>query len=195
MPQFLVPAGEGRAVHIDAGTRFKIIDVEGGQVGDLFAFSANDTSEYASASHTRSIIKKLFPRGSDSIYTSRRRAILDLESDCSPGRHDSLFAACDPKRYESFGITSPHRSCATNLQESMAEYGGMCVPTPQPFNVFMEVAVDDNGGIGVSPATSQPGDYLSFRACIDTIVVLSSCPFDVYAISSGGVTPLMLEII
>jgi hypothetical protein len=165
----------------------------GGQVGDLFAFNENDVSEYASASHTRSIIKKIFPQSSDTIYTSRRRAILDLLSDCSPGRHDSLIAACDPARYESSGLTATHRSCAVNLHEAMAEYGGMCVPTPQPFNVFMEVAVGANGNIEVSAATSEPGDYLVFRARLDTIVVLSSCPFDVYAINSGGVTPLMLE--
>ncbi|MGH3273680.1 MAG: DUF1989 domain-containing protein [Streptosporangiaceae bacterium] len=190
----LVAAGTGGAVRIGANTRFAVVDVEGGQVGDLFAFNAGATTEFASASHSRSVLGKLFPRPGDVIYTSLRRPMLALEEDNSPGRHDTLYAACDPRRYEMLGVVGPHRSCAVNLAEAMDSHGGLTVPTPQPFNVFMEVSIDAEGNSAISPATSQAGDHLVFRALMEVIVVLSSCPQDVNPISTGGITPLAIDV-
>jgi uncharacterized protein YcgI (DUF1989 family) len=191
----VAPAAHGAAVLVKAGTTFSIVDIEGAQVGDLFAFNASDLTEFASASHTRSIIKKLFPRPGDTIYTQMRQPILTLDADDSPGRHDTQYAACDPRRYEMLGVTGPHRSCAMNLREALAEYGGLPVPTPQPFNVFMEVEVAPDGTFVANPATSKPGDSMTFTAQMDAIVVLSSCPMDVYDLSPGGITPLAIDVV
>ena len=90
-----VPAGEGRAVLLGEGQCFRVVDVAGGQVGDLFAFTAADPGEFASASHTRVAIGKLFPRQGDPVLTNRRRPILSVLEDTSPGWHDMLYAACD----------------------------------------------------------------------------------------------------
>jgi uncharacterized protein YcgI (DUF1989 family) len=190
-----VSAGTAKAVRLDSGTLFRVVDVVGGQVGDLFAFNAHDTTEFASASHTRSIIQKVFPRPGDVIYTNLRRPLLAFEQDSSPGRHDTQYAACDPRRYEMLGVTTEHRSCATNLVEVMDQFGGLKVPTPQPFNIFMEVAIDADGNVTVQTATSNPGDYVVFRTLMDTVVALSSCPMDVYELSAGGITPLALEVL
>ena len=112
----LVPAREGRAVPLAAGERFRVIDVEGGQVCDLFAFSADDMWEYASAEHTRVALDRLFPGPGQSFVTNRRRPILRLEEDRSPGVHDMLCAACDPARYRQLGVHGWHASCQENLQ-------------------------------------------------------------------------------
>ncbi|MHB1928771.1 MAG: DUF1989 domain-containing protein [Acidimicrobiales bacterium] len=188
----LVPAAQGAALRLPAGTEFAVVDVEGGQVGDLFAFNADDPSEFASASHTRVMTRKLFPRPGDAIYTNRRNALLRLDTDNSPGRHDSLYASCDPRRYELMGAPG-HRSCASNLEEAMEPFGGLRCPTPEPFNVFMDVAVDPAGNTSLVPASSRAGDNLVFTTLMDTIVALSSCPMDVYQISTGGVTSLAID--
>ncbi len=49
------------------------------------------------------------------------------------------------------------------------------------------------GGV-TPPASSRPGDYIAFRATQDCLVVLSSCPMDIVPISSGGITPLELQV-
>jgi uncharacterized protein YcgI (DUF1989 family) len=190
----LVPAGEGRGVRMSAGTEFRVVDVDGGQVGDLFAFSADDVGEYASASHTRPSIGRLFPRPGQTILTNLRRPILELLEDTSPGYHDTLYAACDAARYRLLGVEGPHRSCAQNLRESMAEMGFTDVLVPQPLNIFMDVRVDPSGELVMRPASSTAGDSLRFRALIDCHVVLSSCPMDIIEISSGGVTPLAIDV-
>ena len=180
---------------IEAEGLVRIVNADGGQVGDLFAFVAGKTSEYASAPHTRSITRRLFPSEGEFIFSSERRPMLQLVTDSSQGRHDTLYAACDPKRYEMLGALPDHRTCATNLEEAMAAFGGLGMPTPQPFNLFMEVHVSENGGLEVTPSTAAPGDFVLFKAIEDIIIVLSACPMDVYEISSGGLSPLRIELL
>jgi uncharacterized protein len=189
-----VPGGEGRAVLVPAGQTFHVVDVAGGQVGDLFAFTAADPSEYASAEHTRLAIRKLFPRPGDSVLTNRRRPILVALDDTSPGRHDMLYAACDPARYALLGADPSHRSCVGNLREALAGLGVATPAVPQPLNVFMDVRVEPDGTLTSYPASSRPGDRIGFQTAQDCLVVLSSCPMDIVPISTGGITPLELQI-
>ena len=190
----LVPGGEGRAVQVGEGQYFRVTDVAGGQVGDLFAFSVADQAEYASAEHTRVAIRRLFPRPGDPVLTNRRRTMLSVLEDTSPGRHDMLYAACDPARYELLGADPSHRSCVANLRHAAREHG-IGIPTvPQPLNIFMDVRAQEDGTLVSHPASSRPGDYIAFRAAMDCFVVLSSCPMDVVNISSGGITPLELQV-
>jgi uncharacterized protein len=199
MREVIVPAGEGRGARVRSGEVFRVVDVHGGQVGDLFAFVDGPALEWMSAEHTRPSIRRLFPGPGDAALTNRRRPILRVEEDHSPGWHDTLYAACDPPRYALLGVEGPHRSCAGNLVEAMQEFdeGLLGIPDPfipQPFNLFMHVDVEPGGALDVVPATSEPGDSVTFRALLDTIVVVSSCPMDLVQISTGGVTPLRIEI-
>jgi uncharacterized protein YcgI (DUF1989 family) len=190
----LVPGGVGRAVRVAEGQYFRVTDVAGGQVGDLFAFSLTDPAEYASAEHTRVAIRRLFPRPGDPVLTNRRRPILSVVEDTSPGRHDMLYAACDPARYVLLGADPAHRSCAGNLREALGEHGLGLPSVPQPLNIFMDVRAQEDGTLVSHPASSRPGDYIAFRAAMDCLVVLSSCPMDVVNISAGGITPLELQV-
>jgi uncharacterized protein len=189
-----VPPGEGRAVVVREGQTVRIADVEGSQVGDLFAFAVADPGEYASAEHTRVAIRKLFPRPGDPVLTNRRRPILTVTEDTSPGRHDMLYAACDPARYELLGAEPSHRSCVANLRQALRQHGIEAPAVPQPLNIFMDVRVQQDGTLASYPASSRPGDYIAFRAAMDCLVVLSSCPMDIVGISSGGITPLVLRV-
>ena len=99
----VVPAGAGLAVWVRHGEHLRIVDVEGGQVGDLFAFAGADPGEYLSASHTRTSTSRLFPLIGEQFMTNRRRPILTLVADTSPGVHDMLIAACDPEHYRMLG--------------------------------------------------------------------------------------------
>ena len=190
----LVPPGEGRAVMVREGQHVRVVDVEGGQVGDLFAVAAADPGEFASASHTRVAIAKLFPRPGDPVLTNRRRPILSVTADTSPGRHDMLYAACDPARYALLGAEPAHRSCAQNLRESLSGHQISPLAVPQPLNVFMDVRAGEDGTLTSHPASSRPGDYLAFHALMDCVVVLSSCPMDIVPISAGGITPLEVQV-
>jgi uncharacterized protein YcgI (DUF1989 family) len=189
----LVPAREGRALRLPAGARFRVVDVEGGQVGDLFAFVDGDPSEYASAEHTRAYLSRLFPAPGEPFVTNRRRPILVLERDDSPGIHDMLLAACDPTRYAGLGVEGWHASCQENLQTAMATLGIEGIEVPQPINLFMNIPVRPDGSLGWEPARTRPGDSVTLRAELDCVVVLSACPQDIVGINAGELSPLALE--
>lgn len=190
-----VPAREGRGLSLPAGASFRVVDLEGGQVVDLFAFNAADISEHSSAEHTRVHLLRLFPRVEEAFVTNRRRPILTLEEDHSPGLHDMLCAACDRERYASLGVEGWHASCRENLQSAMASLGLGEVPVPQPINLFMNVGILQDGSLDYRTAVSEPGDFVRFRVEMDAAVVASSCPQDLVEISRGGPKDVLLEVL
>jgi uncharacterized protein len=195
MTRIDVPAREGRGVRVATGQRFRVIDVEGGQVADTFAFRADDVSEYHSAEHTRAYVSRLFPRPGEPFVTNRRRPILWLEEDGSPGVHDMLCAACDPERYTGLGVDGWHASCQENLRRAMAELGFDHVEVPQPINLFMNIPVREDGELGWEPAPTRAGDAVTLRAEMDCIVVVSACPQDIVPINHGNPTPIAIELL
>lgn len=196
MERIVVPAREGRAFRVAAGQQFRVIDMEGGQVADTFAYCADDVSEFHSAQHTRAHVDRLFPKVGEQFVTNRRRPILALVEDSSPGIHDMLIAACDPARYELLGVAEWHASCEENLITAMARLGHEHIVVPQPINLFMNTPVaDSDGRIEWLPAESRPGDHVVLRAELDCIVCISACPQDIVVINNREPTPVAAEII
>ena len=196
MPQRLtVPAREGVAVRVRAGQSFRVIDQEGRQCGDLFAFCADDVSEYASAEHTRVHVNRLFPRVGEHFVTNWRRPILFFAADHSPGVHDMLVAACDPTRYAGLGVQGWHASCQENLLTAMRRLGFARVEVPQPINLFTNIPLAADGRLEWRPALTRPGDSVVLRAELDCHIVLSACPQDVVAINDTHPTALAIELL
>jgi uncharacterized protein len=189
-----IPAREGRGVSVRAGDRVRVIDPEGGQVADVFAFSADDPVEYHSAEHTRVHVSRLFPRVGEQFVTNRRRPILTLEADDSPGIHDMLCAACDPTRYQGLGVEGWHASCQENLLGAMHQLGVERVEVPQPINLFMNIPIGADAELGWLPAPTRPGDSTTLRVELDCYVVVSACPQDIVQINAGTPGPIDLEI-
>jgi uncharacterized protein len=192
-----IPAREGRAVRVEAGARFRIVDVEGGQVADTWAFVADDPGEHHSAQHTRAVVDRLFPLPGEQFVTNRRRPILTLEADNSPGIHDMLIAACDPARYEGLGVEGWHASCEENLRRALEALGVQQVPrfAPQPINLFMNTPARADGTIDWLPAETRAGDHVVLRAELDAIVAVSACPQDIVGINEGGPSPIEIELL
>jgi uncharacterized protein len=190
-----VPAREGRAATIPAGTAFRVVDVEGRQVADLFAFNAEDVSEHHSAMHTRAAVDRLFPRVGQAFMTNRRRAILTLERDDTPAVHDMLIAPCDPERYRGLGVEGWHASCRENLEETMRALGHDRICIPQSINLFMNIPLGADGALGWEPAPTRPGDSITFRAAMDCIVMVSACPQDIVPINDLNPTAVAIELL
>lgn len=194
-----VPPGTGRAVRVAAGERVRVVDVAGGQVGDVFAFVAvpggEVLDEHHSAEHTRAAVSRLFPAVGEPFVTDRRRPVLTLADDASPGIHDMLIAACDPARYAALGAPG-HRSCAANLREALAAIGLRHTgPTPQPINVFMDIPVGPEGDLQWLAAPSAAGASITFEAVLDCVFVVSACPQDIVGINGSALTSLAIEIL
>jgi uncharacterized protein YcgI (DUF1989 family) len=193
--RIVVPAKEGRGVRLDAGTKFRCIDLEGKQCGDLFAFSVADIGEYASAEHTRAFSGRLFPRIGDPFVTNRRRPILTLIEDDSPGKHDMLMAACDPTRYQLLGVEGWHPSCQENLQKVMAGFGFDHIEVPQPINIFMDVPVGKDGTLEWRIGPTKAGDSVTFRSELECFIVLTACSQDILPVNDRNPTSMAIEVL
>lgn len=195
MQRVEVPAGEGRRVTVHAGQVVRVVTEEGGQVGDLFAVVADDPAEWLSAAHTRGQLNRLFPLVGEAFVTDRRRPVLTLVGDTSPGRHDMLIPACDPARYRSLGVTGWHASCAENLRTALRGTGIRADVVPQPVNLFMDIPLVDDGTLLFRPSPAGPGAAVALRAEVDCVVVVSACPQDLSGINVDGPGPLVLELL
>lgn len=170
-----IPARTGVAFRLAAGELVQVVDVAGQQCADFFAFAAEDPREHLSAEHTRVAVDRLFPQAGQSFVSNRRRPLLQLEEDHSPGIHDMLFAACDPARYAHYGVPD-HPSCAENLRGALAKVGVELCHVPQPVNFFMNVAVRPDGRVEFGPPRTSAGDHVLLKAFRDLVVAISACP-------------------
>lgn len=187
-PQIVrVPAQHGAASRLRKGQTLRLINTHGTQVVDLWAFNAADLTEHMSMPHTRASINKITPAVGDTFVTNRREDILTITADSSPGHHDTLIPACDAHRYrKQYGIREYHRNCNDNLREALEGIGERSFEfAPGPFNVWMNIPVDEAGKLSWKSTTSKSEDYIDFRAEMECIVVMSACPNDFMAINSG----------
>ena len=133
-------------MRLRAGEAIQIINTHGSQVVDTWAFNAEDLTEFMSNEHMRATLGKLWPGKGDALITNRRRAILLVEEDTSPWRHDTLIAACDDYRYGLLGCTDYHDNCTDNLNAAMRRIGLKAPECPSPLNLWMNIPVADLSG-------------------------------------------------
>ena len=179
-----IPARYGRAAFVKKGQRVKVINTHGTQVVDCWAFNADNLGEFMSMEHTRATLVKIMPATGDHMYTNRRRPILTIKEDTTPGIHDTLMAACDDYRYGLLGCTEYHDNCTDNLWQSLVDLKLKPVETPCPLNLWQNTPVTDDGSIEQLPTVAARGDHVLFRAEIDLMICLSCCPQDIMPINS-----------
>ncbi len=199
MDKLVVPASEGRAVHVPAGERIRITTPHGRQAADFFAYSTVDLNEWLSPMHTWVATYCVKPRQGDILRSRFRRPMLEFVDDGAGGVHDMMIAACDKLRYEEFGHEGPHASCAENLMVSLRRLGHEISVVPQPVNFFTHTRIEPDGRLVSPPNPVPPGAYVELAALMDLICVVSSCPFDLvledWTINAeGGPTELLVEV-
>ncbi len=180
-----VPARNGAAVLLGKGQMIRVINTSGSQVCDAWCFSTKDITEFMSMEHVRAGLNKINPKVGDPLVSNRRRPILTLLADSSPGIHDTLIAPCDLDRYRTLGVREYHDNCADNLRLALKAIGLRTAEVPCALNLWMNIPVDATNGIQWLPTVSKPGDFVDLRAEMDCVFVMSACPQDILPINSN----------
>lgn len=189
---FVIKGGYGKAFKVYQGQFLTVVDVQGQQVGDFFAFNPSDLREYMSPPNTRLMGETLVPAIGTRFISNRRRAMFILVRD-TVGRHDLLLPACDPTRYAAYGAPG-HRSCAENALEALRDVGVTVPRLYDPVNLFMNVVLHPDKSLTIEPPLSRAGNYVTFRAVMDTLCVISVCPMDLNACNAGKITDLHVRV-
>jgi uncharacterized protein YcgI (DUF1989 family) len=189
----LVPAARGAGLRLKRGEQLRVIDPEGGQTGDLVAFS-EDGRQRLSNGRTFDYGGKIYISTGDALWSDRSNPMLTIVAD-QVGRHDFLYSACSLEMYRiQYGVTGYHANCTDNLCSALRELGIEPDPLPTPFNLFMNVEIVGGGQLVFAPPKSRAGDSVILRAEMDLAIAVSSGPAS--TCNGGAPTkPLAFEIL
>ena len=190
-----IPAGTAVSIYLSSKQSIRIINHEGGQVVDTWAFSQANPSEHLSMEHSRSALYKLWFEPGDTLVSNHFNPMLTIKNDTSPGMHDTLHAACSKASYRFYGEGDNHPNCQDNLFNALSEQGLEPQSIPCPWNVFEHALVDEKMKLSDLPASAQKGDYIELIAEQDLILVCSACPSLVGSISGERPAGALLDII
>ncbi len=190
--QVIVPPRDARAFRVPSGYFFRIVSVDGPQVGDLNLWSANDLSERFYSGKTRALHGTHLSTG-DRMWSSfpHLRPMATITYDTldwygfdadGAGVHDVIGTRCDPYTNRLLSGQDYHHCCHSNLTRALAFETGLSLHKAEAhvhdvLNVFMCTGfTHDKHQYFMKASPVRPGDYLEFFAEIDLLGALSTCP-------------------
>jgi uncharacterized protein YcgI (DUF1989 family) len=179
-----VPPRSGRAWEVRAGQVFRVVEVDGPQVGDLNLWNRHDPRERLWASRTRQL-QAAHVTTYDRLWSTLPflRPLVTITADTLAygvdeygGRcHDLLGTRCDPYVNRLLTGEDFDRHCHSNLVRAVMPYQLTEFDVHDVLNVFQLTGlVDDRYFMSASPA--HAGDYIEFFAEVDLLCALSACP-------------------
>jgi uncharacterized protein len=173
--QTTITPGGGAGLRLKRGQRLRIIDPEGGQSGDLAAFST-DGRQRLSNGRSFDYGGTIYLSTGNVIWSDRSERMLTIVDD-RVGRHDFLYASCSAEMYRlQYGVTGDQANCHDTLCRALRALGVEPEPLPTAFNFFMCATVAPDGTLAISPPRSRAGDFIELRAEMELAIALSACP-------------------
>jgi uncharacterized protein YcgI (DUF1989 family) len=212
--EMIVPPREARSFSVPAGSFFRIVSIEGPQVGDLNLWAAEDLNERFFSGKTRALHGTHLSTG-DQLWSClpylRPMATITHDTldwygfdEFGGSVHDVIGTRCDPYTHKLLSGHEYHHCCHSNLTRALADKVGRPREDVEPavhdvLNVFMCTGFTrDTGQYFMKASPVRPGDYLEFFAEIDLLGALSACPGgDCSSEHSSDVAachPLLVEI-
>jgi uncharacterized protein len=188
----VVPPREARCFQVQAGHYFRIVSIEGPQVGDLNLWHAADHAERFFSGKTRALHGTHLSTG-DRMWSNlpHLRPLATITEDTldwygydafGGGVHDVIGTRCDPYTHRLLSGGDYHHCCHSNLTRAFAAHTGRTLKDAEPFihdvlNVFMCTGFTrDTQQYFMKATPARPGDFIEFFAEIDLLGALSACP-------------------
>jgi uncharacterized protein YcgI (DUF1989 family) len=187
-----IPPRDAQCFEVPAGSFFRIVSVEGPQVGDLNLWNAQDLSERFYSGKTRQLHATHVSTG-DRLWSSlpglRPMATISHDTldwygwdDDGGGVHDVIGTRCDPYTNHMLKGVDYHYCCHSNLTRALAARRGLTLGEAElhvhdVMNVFMCTGFTlDTHQYFMKASPVRPGDFIEFFAEIDLLGALSTCP-------------------
>ena len=210
----LVPARDARTFEVPAGCFFRIVSVDGPQVGDLNLWNAGNLAERFYTGKTRALHGTHLSTGdrmwSAFPYLRPLSTIVDDSLDWygfdayGGSVHDVIGTRCDPYTANLLSGGQYHNCCHSNLSRTLAAKTGRPIQEVEAevhdvLNVFMCTGFDRvTGQYFMKASPVRPGDYIEFFAEVSLLGALSACPGgdcgDEHSSDVAQCHPLLVEI-
>ena len=182
-------ARSGWAGHVTRGQRLRVVEVDGGQIGDFVVFNAANLRERFDQARTKANQGRLLITKGHVLYSKSNNVLMSITED-TYGIHDLEYGMCsrwifESGRYRGFtadfqagaGQGQPTFGCWEVLSDVLKPWDIAPEDIPSPFNLFQTVKIDPSTGVMLTaPGRSKPGDFIEFRAEMDCLCALSACP-------------------
>jgi uncharacterized protein YcgI (DUF1989 family) len=183
---------EACTFQVPAGSFFRVVSVDGPQVGDLNLWNASDLAERFYSGKTRALHGTHVTTGerlwSSFPYLRPMATIVDDSlnwygmDDYGGSVHDVIGTRCDPYTGNLLAGSQYHHCCHSNLTRALADEMDIAVEDAEPhvhdvLNVFMCTGFTrDTGQYFMKASPVRPGDALTFFAEIPLLGAISACP-------------------
>jgi uncharacterized protein YcgI (DUF1989 family) len=199
---------------VPAGYFFRIVSIEGSQVGDLNLWNANDLSERFFSGKTRQLHASHVSTG-DRLWSNlpNLRPLATITHDTldwygwdedGAGVHDVIGTRCDPYTNALLNGVDYHHCCHSNLTRALASENNISLDEAEThihdvLNVFMCTGfTHDTHQYFMKASPVRPGDFIEFFAEVDLLGALSTCPGgncgSSHSDDSTACYPLLVEI-
>lgn len=183
---------DANTFNVKAGQFFRIVSIEGSQVGDLNLWNADNINERFFSGKTRQLHASHVTTG-DRLWSNlpSLRPMATITHDTlswygwdsdGAGVHDVIGTRCDPYTNHQLLGTDYHYCCHSNLTRALAAHLGVTLAEAEPhvhdvLNVFMCTGFTlDTHQYFMKASPVRPGDFIEFFAEIDLLGGLSACP-------------------
>ena len=162
---------------IRKGQTLRITDTHGQQAVDTLFYCASDFGERYSGQDTLRAQGSAYVGLGTNIMSNEGRVMLRVTAD-SCGLHDTSAGACScESNTVRFGHATKYlHACRENFALEVAKHGLSKRDIVPNINFFMNVPIEQDGGLAIVDGVSSPGDYVELRAEMDVICVISNCP-------------------
>jgi len=183
----------GAGFRLRKGEVLRVIDPDGEQVSDLFAFADGDPACSLSSGRTIDYASKIYLTTGDVLWSNDSRPMFTIVHD-DVKRHDFLLTPCSQEMFEIlYRHRGHHPSCFENLCHAFEPFGIGPERISTTFNIFMRVDVGTDGAVAVKPPLSKAGDRIELRAEMDLVCALTACSAE--GSNNGTFKPIDFEIV
>ena len=184
-----LPPRTGWAGVVPKGRCLRIVEVDGGQIGDFVVFNADNVRERFDQGRTKANQGRIFITKGHALYSKSNSVMMTITED-TYGIHDLQYGMCSRWIFHSgeyrglvggfspwAGQGLPEFGCWEILTGALKPWNIPAEDIPNPLNVFQTMKIDlATGALVIEPGRSKPGDYIEFRAEMNCLCALSACP-------------------
>lgn len=188
--EYTVHACSGIKAEVKKGQTIAVIDIEGGQVADFFAETAENPNEFLSTGVTIDCNESLKLKVGDILYSNLYNPILEILYD-DVGEHDLLHPCCRTEMYDFFYHNGKnHPNCLDNINSVLDEKR----PIITPVNLFMNTKINTDGSISVEKPISKAGDKIVLKALRNIVLGVAACSVFESKCNGEKCTPIKIVI-
>jgi urea carboxylase-associated protein 1 len=194
--RLVLPAGSSWSGKIRSGQAITITDLEGRQGVDFLCYASENPEERYHAANTLKKSGTLRLTKGHVLYSDIARPMMTIVADTC-GWHDTIAGCCSvPSNKMLYGATSTV-GCRENFLHELGKWGLGRKDIVANLNFFCNVPVGEDNALDPLTfvgAPSKAGDYITLRAEMDLIGIVSNCPQINNPCSGGKPTPIGIDV-